>query len=183
MCAGWEENPQRLATRQQSEPVDGEPWGGGCSGNHLSLLPSADRTWAEQASGGAPWSRVEQGVQGEGVWALGEGRPLPPGPREEVGCPLCRPFWADPFACSRRFSQCRKARLFSPLQPSHLNGRAVAGGSLDCRCKKRRSPRGPHLSRGAGGSTPGWAASGPDAPPLTLLSSGWRTPLSAVPVA
>lgn len=34
-----------------------------------------------------------------------------------------------------------------PLQPSHLNGRAVAGGSLDCRCKKRRSPQGPHLSR------------------------------------
>lgn len=48
-----EGSPQRLESRQGSEPVGGERRGGGCGGSLLSPRPSANRTWAEQGSAGA----------------------------------------------------------------------------------------------------------------------------------
>lgn len=126
-------------------------------------------------------AELSRACRAKGCGALGGGKAPPTWARSEVGCPLCSPFWADPFfAGSSRVGQCRKARLFSPLQPSDLNGRAVAGGSRDCPCKKRVQPLGtPFIP--VGENTPGCVRPGSTSfNPSTL---GWRTPHLAAPVA
>lgn len=112
---------------------------------------------------------------------MGGGKAPPTRARAEVGCPLCSPFWADPFfAGSSRVGQCRKARLFSPLQPSDLNGRAVAGGSRDCPCKNRVQPLGtPFIP--VGGNTSSCVR--PGSTSFNASTLGWRTPHLAAPVA